>query len=119
MYFWSLFHFYIDSLYFKFFSFLTLHVCFSSLFGSSSLNKFSIWPFMKMKILKHKELKCQIHTLVLSIVVSIIRYAIRIVLCVKSSVSYWHIVSAHKSYDTVCVLYKSYRIVKSYISYDT
>ena len=39
---------------------------------------------------------------------------IHIVSCVKSSVSYRHIVSAHESYDMV-----SYRIVKSYESYDT
>ena len=56
---------------------------------------------------------------VVDIVVNIIRYAIRIVLCVKSSVSYRHIVSAHESYNTVCVSYESYRITKSYVSYDT
>ena len=39
---------------------------------------------------------------------------IHIVSCVKSSISYWRIVSAHESYDTVCVLYESYHIVKSY-----
>lgn len=53
------------------------------------------------------------------IVVSIVWYLIRIVLCVKSSVSLEHIVSAYESYETVCILYKSYRIVKLYVSYDT
>ena len=56
---------------------------------------------------------------VVDIVVSIIRYAIRIVLCVKSSVSYRRIVSVHESYDTVCVSYESYRIVKLYVLYYT
>ena len=55
----------------------------------------------------------------ITIVVSIVRYAIRIVLCVKRSVSYRCIVSAHESYDTMCVSYESYHIIKSYISYDT
>ena len=53
------------------------------------------------------------------IVVSIVWYAIRIVSCVKISVSYRYIVSAHESYNTVCVSYESYHIVKSYVSYDT
>ena len=44
---------------------------------------------------------------------------VSIVSCVKSSVLYRRIVSAHESYDTVCVSYESYRIVKSYVSYDT
>ena len=54
-----------------------------------------------------------------NIVVSIIRYAIRIISCVKSFVLYQRIVSAHESYDTVCVSYESYRIIKLYVSYDT
>ena len=53
------------------------------------------------------------------IVVIIIRYAIRIISCVKSFILYWCIISVHESYDTMCVSYKSYRIVKSYVSYDT
>ena len=44
---------------------------------------------------------------------------IHIVSCVKSSVSYLHIVSVHESYDTICVSYKLYHIVKLYVSYDT
>ena len=44
---------------------------------------------------------------------------IHIVSCEKSSVWYRRILSAHKSYDTVCVSYESYRIVKLYVSYDT
>ena len=54
-----------------------------------------------------------------AIIVSIIQYAIRIISCVKSFVSYRRIVSAYESYDTICVSYKLYRIVKLYISYDT
>ena len=42
-------------------------------------------------------------------------HTICIELCVKSSVSYRHIVSAHESYDTVCVSYESYCIVKLYV----
>ena len=65
-----------------------------------------------LKFNEHKESNthsCQYRT---------IRYTyhtIHIVSCVKSSVSYRRIVNAHESYDTVCVLYESYRIV----SYDT
>ena len=44
---------------------------------------------------------------------------IRIVSREKSFVSYRRIVSAYESCDTVCVSYESYRIVKSYVSYDT
>ena len=44
---------------------------------------------------------------------------IRIVLCVKSFVSYRRIVSVHESYDTVCISYESYCIVKSYVLYNT
>ena len=53
-----------------------------------------------------------------TIVVSIVRYAIHIVSCVKSFVSYQRIISAHESYNTMCVSYESHRIVKSYVSYD-
>ena len=38
---------------------------------------------------------------------------------IKSSVLYRRIVSAHKLYNIVCVSYKSYHIIKSYVSYDT
>ena len=37
---------------------------------------------------------------------------IHIVSCVKSFVSYQHIISAHKSYNTVCVSYELHRIVR-------
>ena len=46
-------------------------------------------------------------------------HTICIVSCVKSSESYRRIVNVHESYDAVCVSCESYRIVKSYISYDT
>ena len=51
----------------------------------------------------------------IGIVVSIVRYAI----CIVRYVSYRRIVSAHESYDTVCVSYELYRNVKSYVLYDT
>ena len=50
------------------------------------------------------------------IVVDIVLYAICIVSCVKSSVLYRGIVIIHESYD---IMYVSYHIVKSYVSYDT
>ena len=56
---------------------------------------------------------CQYHT------IRDIYRTIRIISCVKSSVLYQRIVNAHESYDTVCVSYESYRIVKSYVTYDT
>ena len=62
--------------------------------------------------------------LVKNIVVSIVRYAIRIVqyvsYCVqklKSFVSYQCIVSVHESYDTVCVSYELYRKIVRIVRY--
>ena len=37
----------------------------------------------------------------------------------KSSILYQRIINVHESYDTVCVSYKLYHIVKLYISYNT
>ena len=50
------------------------------------------------------------------IVVNIVLYAIFIVSCVKSSVLCRRIVITHESYD---IMYVSYHIIKSYVSYDT
>ena len=49
-----------------------------------------------------------------TIVVGIIRYAIHIISCGKNSISYQRIISAHELYDTMCVSYEPYRIVKLY-----
>lgn len=37
-----------------------------------------------------------------------LRIVVSIVSCVKSSVLYWHIISAHELYEIMCVLYESY-----------
>ena len=62
---------------------------------------------------KTREHSCQYHT------IRDTYRTIHIVSCVKSFISYRHIVNAHESYDTVCVSYELYHIVKLYISYDT
>ena len=49
-----------------------------------------------------------------------VRYALRdTYIIIKSFISYRRIVSTHESDDTVWISYKSYRIVKLYVSYDT
>ena len=42
-----------------------------------------------------------------------------IVLCVKSFILYWSIISTYELYGTVCVLYELYSIVELYVLYDT